>query len=188
MGVHLRDMPCARRMGIKHVPRGFVAFLHSGLGLLVARPAAGKRFLNARKHLVGHLISTRFRKVVHEARNKISGAVACVVQKSFKVRRNQDIHRRRNGLEELAIAVIHALGKEIGEHVVAVARHNELANGKAHALRKIPSKHIAEIAGGNAELDGVAACDLARTNELGIRIEVIHDLRGQTADVNGVCA
>ena len=141
-----------------------------------------------RKHLIGHLITTRFRKVVHKASNKPSSAIARVVQKALKVRRNQDIHRRRNGFEELAIAVVHALGKEIGQHVIAVARDNKFANGKAHALRKISSKHIAEVSGGNAEFNGIAACDFACANELGIGIEVIHDLRSQTADINGVRA
>ena len=111
-----------------------------------------------------------------------------MVEQALEVGRDEDIHRRRDGLLEGADTVVGARGDEIGEHVVGVGGDDEPAHGKAEQLGVVAREDIAEVAGGHDELDLVAERDGACAHELRIGIEVVGDLGCESPDIDGVRA
>ena len=85
-------------------------------------------------------------------------------------------------------AVIGAGGDEVRQDVVGVGGDDELAHGQAHELGVVAGEHVAEVAGGHAEVDRVAALELARGHELGVGVEVVGDLRDEATHVDRVGA
>ena len=173
-------------MRIDHVIVSAPAALDGGANLVLAGPAAAKHALNLGQQLGGHLVATGLGELLHKAGYKFTVAIGQEVQHALQVGANKDVHRRRDGREERTVAVVDAGGQEVGEHVVLVARHDELGDGKAHALGVVAGQDIAKVAGRDAELHGVAGLDGAGAQQLRIGGKVVNDLGHQTADVDGV--
>ena len=66
--------------------------------------------------------------------------------------------------------------EEIGQHVVFVARADELSDRKPRLLGVVCRKDIAEITGRHAEIDLVASLDSALCKQICIRRDIINDL------------
>ena len=109
-----------------------------------------------------------------------------MVKQTLQIRRDQNIHAGRSGLEELPLGRIRAGGEEIRQDVVLVGRADQLAHRQTHLLGIIARKDVAEVAGGDAEVHLVAKGDRSGLEQLGIGREVVDDLRHQTAPVDRI--
>ena len=96
-------------------------------------------------------------QLLHKAGNELAVAVGQEVEHALQVGANKDVHRRRDGREERTVAVVDAGGQEVSQHVVLVARDDELGDGQTHALGIVAGQDIAKVAGRYAELHGVAS-------------------------------
>ena len=127
-------------------------------------------------------------ELLHERGHKLAVAVAQVVEHALEVAGDEDVHARRDGGEERALAVVDAGGEEVVEHVVLIARHDELGNGQAQELGVVAGEHVAEVARGHAELDLVARLDGTGAQKLRVCGKVVDNLRHQAPNVDGVSA
>ena len=109
-----------------------------------------------------------------------------MIQQTLQVGGHQNVHGGGGGLVEGAALVIHAGGEELREHVVAVGGADELSHGQTHALGEVPRQNVAEVAGGHAEMHRLADLDAPAAHQIGVGLEIVHDLGRQTADIDGV--
>ena len=109
-----------------------------------------------------------------------------MVEQALEVARDQDVHRRRDRLEEVALAVVDARAQEVRQDVVGVRSADELVHRQAHALRVEAREDVAEVARRHGEVDGLARLDRAGREEVGVGAEVVDDLRHEAAPVDGV--
>ena len=155
-------------------------------------------------HLVGDLIFSLLGKLLHKAGIRL-GTVACdVVDQALQIGGNQDIHRRRGGQNELAVAVILAGPEEIIQNLVGVGGADQPVNRNAELLRIVGGKDVAEISGGNDKIHGFARGNgfrcrnaavyrnvllliLCGTEKSRVSPDVVSNLRNEAADVDGVC-
>ena len=84
------------------------------------------------------------------------------------------------------ICMIEAGAQEIGDNVVGVDRADELAHGQSRLERVVRRQNVAEIVGGDNEIDLRAHADPLGAHQREVRVEVIHDLGQQPAEVYGV--
>ena len=175
-------------MRVDHVAVGVPATLDGSADLVLAGPAAAKDALNLGQQLGGHLVATSLCQLLHKAGNELAVAIGQEVEHALQVRADEDVHRRRDGREERAVAVVDAGGQEVSQHVVLVARDDELGDGQTHALGIVTGQDIAKVAGRHAELHGIAGLDGAGAQQLRIGGKVVDDLRHQAPDVDGVGA
>ena len=158
---------------------------HRG-GFGVVGPAALEERADALEHLALDPEDALVPEVLHEAGDERRVALGCVVEHALEVARDQDVHARRDRLHERTVAVVDARRQEVREHVVGVARHDEVAHGQAHAVRIVAREHVAEIARRDAEVDLGALFDLVGLDELAVGVEVVDDLGHEAADVDRV--
>ena len=84
------------------------------------------------------------------------------------------------------MGVISAIGEEVGQHVIAVAGAQQTGDGQSHAHGVVARQNVAEVAGGHHKVDGLAHADGVLLHQLSIGVEIIDDLRGKTAEVDGI--
>ena len=173
-------------MRVDHVAVRVPAALDGSADLVLAGPTTAKDALNLCQQVGGNLVATSLCQLLHKAGNELTVAIGQEVQHALQVRADEDVHRRRDGREERTVAVVDAGGQEVSEHVVLVARDDELGDGQTHALGIVAGQDIAKVAGRYAELHGVAGLDGAGAQQLRIGGKVVDDLRHQAADVDGV--
>ena len=183
-----KDVIAASGVRVDHVAVGIPAALDGGANLVLAGPAAAKYALDLGQQLGGNLVATGLCQLLHKAGNELAVAVGQEVEHALEVGADEDVHRRRNGREERAVAVVDAGGQEVSQHVVLVARDDELGNGQTHALGVVAGQDIAKVAGRHAELHGIAGLDGTGAQQLRIGGKVVDDLRHQAPDVDGVGA
>ena len=175
-------------MRVNHVAVRIPAALDGSADLVLAGPTAAKDALDLGQQLGGNFVATSLCQLLHKAGNKLAVAIGQEVQHALQVGADEDVHRRRDGRVERTVAVVDTGGQEVSQHVVLVARDDELGDGQAHALGIVAGQDIAEVAGRYAELHGVAGLDGAGAQQLRIGGKVVDDLRYQTADIDGVGA
>ena len=175
-------------MRVNHVAVCVPAALDGSANLGLAGPAAAKDALNLCQQVGGNFVATSLCQLLHKAGNELAVAVGQEVEHALEVGADEDVHRRRDGREERAVTVVYAGGQEVSQHVVLVARDDELGDGQTHTLGIVAGQDIAKVAGRYAELHGVASLDSAGAQQLRIGGKVVDDLRYQTADIDGVGA
>ena len=135
--------------------------------------------------LLRDLIMALLVQILHEG-----GHIAVVpgeeAQKALQVAGDQNVHGGGGGLIEGAALIIDAGGEEVGKDIVAIGGADQAAYGQAHALGKIPGQDVAEVAGGDTEMDRLAYPDAATADQVGVGLEIVDDLGGQAADIDGV--
>ena len=154
--------------------------------LLVVGTATSKAFLNGRQRLSIHRVMALCGQVLHPAGNLL-GAAGHMVEKAFQVAGDQDVHGGRSRLVELPAGIVGAGADEVGEDVVFIGGADQPPHRQAHTLGVVACQNVAEVAGGNAEVHRFAPSYGALFRQAEIGVEVIDDLRHQSAPVDGVC-
>ena len=156
--------------------------------MAVVAAACVELSLDLGKYILCYLVAALGIQLAHQLCDQLVVEVGSEEQQTLEVGRNQDVHRRRRGGEEIAVAVVlAALLEEVGQHVVAVGRADELVDRQTHLLGDVRRKDVAEVARRYADVDLVALCNGACGNHIAVRGNVVRDLRRQTAPVDGVC-
>lgn len=119
-------------------------------------------------------------EVIHQASDSCAIATMQVEQQALEVRRNHDVHGRRQGRVQGFLDVLVAAHEAV-QDVVAVGRHDQLADRQAHVARQVTGEDIAKVAGGHRERHGTR-----RTTQLQGRMEVVDDLGHDPRPVDGV--
>lgn len=157
-------------------------------GLSVVSGAAGEVLLDAFEELGRDGVAAARGQLVHEVADELGVAAGFEIEQALEVGGYEDVHRGRDGFVEGAQAIVGAGGQKLGEDVVFVGGDDKARGGQAHQFREITCEDVAKVASWDAELDGVAYGDGTFAHELGVRGEVVDNLRHKTADVDGVCA
>ena len=87
---------------------------------------------------------------------------------------------------ERTAAVVVTGGEELRENIVGVRSADESVYGQSHFARVVSRENIAEVAGGNGEVYLVAVLYFVLLYHVGVRREVVDDLRNESAPVYGV--
>ena len=186
-GLIRQDVVAAGGVRVDEVAVRLPARLDGRRHLILVRPTAAKDLLDLGEELGRDLIRA-LGELVHELGDEFAIAIAQVVQHALEVGRDEDVHARRGSGEERSVAVIGTGGEEVVEHVVLVAGNHELGHGQPQALGIVAGEDVAKVAGGHAELHGVAGLDGAGAQQLRVGGKVVHHLRDQAAHVDGVGA
>ena len=149
-----------------------------------ARPEEGLNFL---LQLLRHLVGAVLGELTHQLRHHLLVAGE-QEQQALEVARHQNVHRGRAGEVERALFIVAARADKVGEHVVGVGRAHERADGKPQLAGEVAGENVAEVAGGNDVVHPLADGDRAAADKVCVSAEVIDDLRGKAADVDGVRA
>ncbi len=174
-------------MSITGVGILIVDALYALLSLLIIAEACIELISERLLDLIGNLISALFCKSSEPLSDLSIVAVSEVIEKSFKVRGDKNIHRRRDSCVERTVPVINACLYEIGQNVVCVRCADKLVHGDTHMLCIVCCKDISEIACRNNYVYLVAESDLAVLDKLCIGRYIVDDLRCKSAPVYGVC-
>ena len=109
-----------------------------------------------------------------------------VEQETLEVGGNQDIHRRGGSGVKVPVAVVDAGADKIGQDVVAVGGADQPADRDSHPLGIVGGEDVAEVAGGDADVDGVAEGDLLLLDQGGIGRHIVDNLGDQPPPVDRV--
>ena len=178
------------RAGGVRIHRVLILFkkLVDGLDRFVfAAEVAAEQLLHLRALGVGEGVDALLCERLHQRAHARGVAAGDLEEQALEVARNEDIHRGGHRLIELAALVVHAGADEVGEDVVFVGGADELADGQPHAHRIVGGENVAEIAGGDGEVDLFSELDLVGREQVEVGGEVVGDLRGEAAEVDGVC-
>src|SRR5450830_634811 len=107
---------------------------------------------------------------VHQPGDGRAVAPVQVEQQAFEVRRDHDVHGRRQGRVQGVLDVLVAAHEAV-QDVVAVGRDDQLADRQAHVARQVAGEDIAEVAGRHRERHRTG-----RAAQLQGRVEVVDDL------------
>ena len=84
-------------------------------------------------------------------------------------------------------AVVNTGFDKVGEHIICIGRAHQLTNGQAQLLCQPAGQNITKVTGGDTEVHGIAHFDLTPAQEVRVGLEIICNLRGKSADIDGVC-
>ena len=155
--------------------------------VLVVAAAGVEVGRDLREYVRGNLVAALAVQLRHELGYHPVVKVRREEQQSLEVGRDQDIHRGGGRGIEIAVAVVLAvLLEEVGQHVVAVGRADELVHRQAHLLCDVSGEDVAEVAGRDADIDPVALADRAGLDHVAVCGDIVRDLRRETAPVDGV--
>lgn len=136
-----------------------------------------------------HLEAALLVQIAHPAGDGPGVAPRELEQLALEVGGDEDVHRGGGRQHELALGyVVGTRVDEVGQHAVLVARAHEHVDGGSHAFGVPGGQDVAEVAGRNADVDGVACVYLALGDQLAVAGEVVDDLREQAPPVDGVRA
>ena len=110
-----------------------------------------------------------------------------MIKKSFKVRRNKNIHWRRSCCIKLSVLIIRTCFQEIGKNIVWIWSANKSFNRKPHFLSIIACKNIAQVTRRNYNIYFVAGFNLAHIDKVAIGWKIIYNLRNKPAPIDRVC-
>ena len=85
-------------------------------------------------------------------------------------------------------AVIGAGTDEIRQHIVGIGCANQPAYWQPQLFGQVARQNVAKIAGGHGEIHLVTHGNGLSVQKIPVGLEIIHDLRRQTADIDGVGA
>ena len=156
--------------------------------LCVVRPARGEALLQRGAGAIVHPVLAAGLERLHPLLHLRIVPTAQLKEQALEVGGHQDVHRGRGGLVEGAVGVVDALLDEVEQHVVGVAGAQQPAHGQAHALGVVGGQYVAEVAGGHAEVDLLPHRDRALLDQIGVRGEVVGDLRHEASPVDGIGA
>ena len=143
--------------------------------------------LQRRLHRLVDGIALLARQIAHEPRDARAVAAAQIKQQPLQIRGDEDIHRRRDGLVEWAVFhIVYAGVDKVGQHVVFVAGADQPAYRQTGLARVIRRQNVAEVARRHAEIHLVARLDRARFQQIGVGGKIIHHLRHEAAEIDGV--
>ena len=86
------------------------------------------------------------------------------------------------------VPVINAASDKVRQHIVLVAGHDQMADGKPHKLPVVACQHIAEVPRGHTEIDALPLPDNSLIPEGLIGFKIIDHLGDQPSHIDGVGA
>ena len=101
---------------------------------------------------------------------------------------DQNVHGGRGGFQQGTAAVIGAGGDKVGEDVVGVGSAQQLSHRQAKLLCQVSCQNVAEVSRGHGEIHLLPHLNHTPVQQIPVGAEVVDDLRGQTANVDGVGA
>ena len=81
---------------------------------------------------------------------------------------------------------VYAGADKVCQNLIDIGRTDQLAEGYAHHLGIVSCQNVAEVTGRHYNVQQVTVCDLSGFCQRNIRGNIVHDLRYQSAPVNGV--
>ena len=187
MAVHA-DAVSDGRVRVEEITEIIVDVVDDGFRFIVVDPAAFKFLAQRLQFVSGNAHLPRFQEVLFPLGHFGGIFFGDVEQEAFKIARQEDVHGRARRRVEVAVHVIDAGFKEVGQDLVLVRCANQFADRHAHLLGKIASQDIAEVPRRDDDIERFAFADGAVIDEGDIRRYVVGDLREQAADVDGIGA
>ena len=125
-------------------------------------------------------------KIFHPTSGTFTIFTRDIVQETFKVGGFKNIHRWRNRCIEWTIHIVCASFKELSEHIVLVGCTNQFTNRNTHFFSIVSSQDITKVTCWHYYVESFIFVNSTLCYELSIGIYIVHYLRCQAADVNGV--
>ena len=176
------------RMGVQKISVIVVHVVDDGFRFAVVDPAAFKFPAELGQFFCRYGHFSRFRQVLFPLGDLFRILPGDIKQEPFKVTGQENIHGRAVCRKELAVHIVHARFKEIGQDLILIGSANQLADGNAHLLGKISGQDIAEVACRHDDVKDFPFGNRAVVDEGYVRRDVIGDLREEAADVDRIGA
>ena len=173
-------------MGIAGIAVLLVQFCNRCLGFGIVTEAAVELFCQLCLYRISYLIGTLFCQSSEPFPNLGIIFTGQQVQQTLQIAGNQNVHRRRCGGIELTVPVVYAGADKVCQNLIDIGRTDQLAEGHAHHLGIVSRQNVTEITGRHYNVQQVTVCDLSGFCQRNIRGNIVHDLRYQSAPVNGV--
>ena len=176
-------------VGIQQVVVGVEHFADGGETGGVVHGVGAEVLPHAAERLGVYTEAAGVGQIGHPLANSLAIAARQFEELALEVGGDENVHRGRGGENELAVGDVVGAGvDEVGEHAVVVAGAQQPFDGRTDLLGVPSGQDVAEVARGNAHVDGASGFDLARSHEFGIAGDVIDHLRQQPPPVDGVGA
>ena len=176
-------------VGIQQVVVGVEHFADGGETGGVVHGVGAEVLPHAAERLGVYTEAAGVGQIGHPLANSLAIAARQFEELALEVGGDENVHRGRGGKNELAVGDVVGAGvDEVGEHAVVVAGAQQPFDGRTDLLGVPSGQDVAEVARGNAHVDGASGFDLARRHEFGIAGDVIDHLRQQPPPVDGVGA
>ena len=173
-------------MGIAQVVVFFEVFADGFFGCgIIAEPAV-KFALQFRQNGAADAVLSILPELIHQGADGSSIVIVQVIEQPFQVGGDQDIHGRAGGGIECPVPVVSAGADEVRQNVVLVGRADEFLDGYAHFLCIDGGKDVAEVSGRDRHIEAFALLQCAVFQQVAVRGNVIHHLRHETPEVDGV--
>lgn len=132
------------------------------------------------------MYSPLFFQIVHKLFGARGVPAAYLEQKPFEVGRDEDIHRGRSRFIEVAVGIVLAACKEVGEDIVHIGSAVQAPYGQSHTLCVVRGEYVAEVARGNGKVYTLAHLYLPAAHQIEVGREIVGYLRRKSAEVYGV--
>ena len=175
-----------RCMRIHYITIRIVYLLNDCFCFFITNVSASKISFNAFELFFVNSQFTSSLKIFHPTCCTFTIFTRNIVQKAFKVRGFKNIHRRRNRRIERTIHIVCTIFKEISKYVILIRCTNQFSNRNPHFLSIVSSQDITEVTCWNNYVESFIFMDSTLCYELSIGIYIVHYLRCQTTDVDGV--
>ena len=156
------------------------------VGRLLFCGVSADKHIKSRLHLIGNSIDAFFAQILHEGCCLLRAVAADMVDQAFQVAGDQDIHGRRAGQDEIAVAVIGACRKEVKQHLIGVGCADQLTDRQSHPGAVIGGEDIAEVACRDNDIDLFALTDHTLLQKSGVCKNIVDDLRNKTSYVDRI--
>ena len=175
-----------RRMRVHYITIGIIYLLNDRFCFFITNVSTSKISFNAFELFFVNSQFTCRLKIFHPTCCTFTVFTRNIVQEAFKVRGFKNIHGRRNRRIERTIHIVCTIFKEISKYVILIRCTNQFANRNTHFLSIVSSQDITEVTCWNNYVKSFVFMDSTLCYELSIGIYIVHYLRCQTADVDGV--
>ena len=180
--VHSRRHSC---VGIDQISRIF-EYTSDLLCILLLICKSSHKVLHIFFHGRRNLVHALLRKIWHQPWSLICAAAGRQIKKPLQIAGNENIHRRGGGKNKLSASVVNSCLEKVKQYLIVIGSADQPVNRNSQALGKISSQNISKVSSRNRDINGFSLFNLSVSQKLRICVNIINNLRHQTADINRV--
>ena len=173
-------------MGIDEISVFAIHFSNGFIGIFHRRKTAIE-VLQTFADLVTDFILFLLFQSSHQATDLLTVIAGQMVQQTFQIAGDQNIHRRRIGQVKFSIDIVNTRIEEVRQDLVLIGCTDEFLHRNSHLAGVISRQDISKVSGRHHDINRIAGLDLTTFYQLCIAVYVVCHLRHQTTDVDGIC-
>ena len=146
-----RNLHSAAGVSVHSIARVAEQVVNGLNNLVLVGEAAVEIFGYGRLFFGSYVVFALVFQIVHQLFGARGVPAAYLEQKPFEVGRDEDIHRGRSSFIEVAVGIVLAACKEVGEDIVHIGSTVQAPYGQSHTLCVVRGEYVAEVARGDGK-------------------------------------